>query len=504
MTLQLAPQDDLQKTRHRLCCGNNTYRQPLAANKTQTRQTMSKIETKKTWQNFPIDNPKRIDIDLYFSDKHFSKLTKGLIPKEMEDKWFIYFENDWLYFHRSWTGSGIYKAKLYKEQNGYSIKEFWAERNQEKYNNEDDNTDIENISFLISRGLLGIDVREIYADKNIHSETDNIKGWSNFGHLLFTNQGVDYTNKIKSVLFGVAVGDALGVPVEFKSRETICRNPVKDMIGYGTYNLLPGTWSDDSSLTFCLAEALTKDFDLNIIGQNFVKWVYESYWTPRGNVFDIGLATRQAIDRLRKGEQPELAGGFEVSSNGNGSLMRISPLLFYLLDKSINERYEITKQVSSITHGHIRSVIACFYYLEFARQLFEQKDKFEVYKYLQTEITNFLTSLSINPEEISLFDRLLKQNIHELTEENIFSSGYVLHTLEASIWCLLTTDNYKNAVLKAVNLGEDTDTTGAVTGGLAGLLYGLDSIPKNWIKQIARNGEIKNLAERLGDKIASR
>ena len=123
---------------------------------------------------------------------------------------------------------------------------------------------------------------------------------------------------------------------------------------------------------------------------------------------------------------------------------------------------------------------------------------------MQTEITNFLTSLSINPEEISLFDRLLKQNIHELTEENIFSSGYVLHTLEASIWCLLTTDNYKNAVLKAVNLGEDTDTTGAVTGGLAGLLYGLDSIPKNWIKQIARNGEIKNLAERLGDKIASR
>lgn len=311
-------------------------------------------------------------------------------------------------------------------------------------------------------------------------------------------------NQIKSVLFGVAVGDALGVPVEFKSRQEIKKNPVTDMIGYGTYNLPPGTFSDDSSLTFCLAEALTNDFDLNTIGQNFVKWRYNNYWTPRGNVFDIGYATRQAIDRLVEGERPDLAGGFDVSSNGNGSLMRISPLLFYLLDKPINERYEITKQVSSITHGHIRSVIACFYYLEFSRQLIAKKDKIEIYKNLQAEITTHLTSLSINPTELALFDRLLKKDIHELKEENIFSSGYVLHTLEASIWCLLTTDNYKAAVLKAVNLGEDTDTTGAVTGGLAGLLYGLDNIPKNWIKQIAKHDDIEELAERLGEKIASR
>ena len=320
--------------------------------------------------------------------------------------------------------------------------------------------------------------------------------------MLFTNQGVDYTDKIKSVLFGVAVGDALGVPVEFNGRETIRKNPVTDFIGYGTYNLPAGTWSDDSSLTFCLAEALTNEFDLHIIGQNFVKWRYNNFWSARGTVFDIGNATQQAIDRLATGVQPDLAGGFEASSNGNGSLMRISPLLFYLLDKPVNVRYEITKQVSSITHGHIRSVIACFYYLEFARQLVAQKDKFEIYKNLQTEITNQLTSLSVNPAEIAKFDRLLKQNIHELTEENVYSSGYVLHTLEASIWCLLTTDNYKDAVLKAVNLGEDTDTTGAVTGGLAGLLYGFDNIPANWIKQLARNNDIENLAERLGEKIA--
>lgn len=309
--------------------------------------------------------------------------------------------------------------------------------------------------------------------------------------------------KIKSALFGVAVGDALGVPVEFKSRETIRKNPVTDMIGFGTYNLPAGTWSDDSSLTFCLAEALTQDFDLNVIGQNFVKWYHENYWTPHGHVFDIGIATRQAISRLAKGEKPELAGGFDETDNGNGSLMRILPLLFYILDRPINERYDITKKVSSITHGHIRSVIACFYYLEFANQILLGKDKFEIYKNLQKEISNHLTSLAINPIEIAKFDRLLKGDIAKLDEDVIQSNGYVLHTLEASIWCLLTTDNYNEAVLKAVNLGDDTETTGAVTGGLAGLIYGFENIPKNWIEQIARKDDIENLSKRLIKQNAS-
>jgi ADP-ribosyl-[dinitrogen reductase] hydrolase len=312
------------------------------------------------------------------------------------------------------------------------------------------------------------------------------------------------SEKIKSLLFGVALGDALGVPVEFMSRQVISKNPVVDMIGYGTYNMPPGTFSDDSSLTFCLAEVLANKFDLDSIGQNFIKWYYKNYWTASGNVFDIGIATRDAIERIANGIRPELAGGLDVSSNGNGSLMRISPLMFYLLDKPIEERYEITKQVSSITHGHIRSVISCFYYLEFARQLYENKDKFEVYNNLQKVIPDYLTKLAINSTEVALFDRLFKTDIFELSVENINSSGYVLHTLEASIWCLLTTNNYKDAVLKAVNLGEDTDTTAAVTGGLAGLLYGIDNIPTNWLKQIAKYDEIENLAERLSAKIVGR
>ncbi|MCK3685091.1 ADP-ribosylglycohydrolase family protein [Maribellus sp. YY47] len=308
----------------------------------------------------------------------------------------------------------------------------------------------------------------------------------------------DLTYKIKSALFGVAVGDALGVPVEFKSRKTISENPVTDMIGYGTYNLPAGTWSDDSSLTFCLAEALTQQFDTEVIGKNFVEWLYQNHWTPGGTVFDIGIGTRQAIDRLAKGKRAENAGNFEANSNGNGSLMRILPLLFYCSDKPTTERFELTRQVSSITHGHIRSITACFYYLEFARHILQGKDKFEIYKILQTELPDFLNTLSISRDEIQIYHRLLENEIFGVNEERIYSDGYVVHTLEASIWCLMTTDSYKDAVLKAVNLGDDTDTTAAVTGGLAGLLYGFSDIPGRWINSLAKYREIENLCHKLG------
>jgi ADP-ribosylglycohydrolase len=311
------------------------------------------------------------------------------------------------------------------------------------------------------------------------------------------------TNKniYKDILLGLAIGDALGVPVEFNSRQTIALNPVTDMIGFGTYNLPAGTFSDDSSLAFCLAEALTQEFNLQIIANNFIAWLTNNYWTARGNVFDVGIATSQAIRHLETGCKPELAGGMEILDNGNGSLMRILPLLVYIKDKPIAERYQITKLVSSITHGHIRSIIACFYYLEFARQISNGIDKFDVYKNLQIEISEYLNTLSINKDEIKLFDRLLQSNIYNLADEEIKSSGYVLHTLEASIWCLMTTNSYKEATLKAVNLGSDTDTTGAVTGGLAGLLYGWETIPENWLLQIARKEDIEDLADRLQDFI---
>lgn len=308
-------------------------------------------------------------------------------------------------------------------------------------------------------------------------------------------------DSIKAALFGLAVGDAVGVPAEFRSRQGLKQNPVVDMQGYGSHNQPPGTWSDDSSLSFCLAEALCDGFDLNKIAGNFIRWRYDGWWTPHGDVFDIGITTSAAIGHLTTGTRPDLAGGFDESENGNGSLMRILPLLFYVQHKPVAERYRLTEQVSSITHGHIRSVIACFYYLEYARLLLEGMDKTEAYQTVKPVVKDYLHSQRINKEEISKFNRLLEGDVWEAEEDAVQSSGYVLHSLEASLWCLLTTGNYKEAVLKAVNLGQDTDTTGAITGGLAGLLYGFKSIPADWLAVLARKEDIEALATRFSESL---
>ena len=182
--------------------------------------------------------------------------------------------------------------------------------------------------------------------------------------------------------------------------------------------------------------------------------------------------------------------------------MRIAPLLFYLHDKPIEERYELTRLVSSITHAHLRSVIGCFIYLEFGRELLYGKNFKEAYAVVRTTVRDFLYACE-EPEEneVALFHRILENDISEREEHEISGSGYVLHTLEASIWCLLTTNKYSDAVLKAVNLGEDTDTTAAVTGAWAGLFYGYDAIPQNWIGQLARKSDIADLAQRLSSRL---
>jgi ADP-ribosylglycohydrolase len=304
-------------------------------------------------------------------------------------------------------------------------------------------------------------------------------------------------NKIKGALFGLAVGDALGVPVEFKTRDYLKTNPIKGMTGYGSWQQPAGTWSDDSSLAFCLAESLTNGYDLNDMANNFVKWLQEGYWGAHHKVFDVGGATRYALARIIKGTSPQLSGGMMDNDNGNGSLMRILPLLFHIKDLPIEERYTKVKEVSSITHAHFRSVFSCFIYIEFALQLLNGVDKFVAYKNMQKLVTVFAENNDFNPNEIRLFARLLGDNIKETKEADIHSTGYVLHTLEASIWCILNTDDYATAVLKAVNIGGDTDTTGCVTGGLAGLLYGYEDIYQVWVTELAREKDIENLCERL-------
>lgn len=306
----------------------------------------------------------------------------------------------------------------------------------------------------------------------------------------------------KDVLFGVAFGDAIGVPVEFRSRSELLANPVTGIRGWGSHAQPEGTWSDDSSLTFCLAEMLCTGYDLGDLARRFVNWKEMNYWTPHGEVFDIGIATSTAIDRLASGVEPVLAGGVDEGSNGNGSLMRILPLILYIRGKPIEERWMRVREVSSLTHRHTRSVITCFIYLEFALELLSGKLKEDAYRVARQRTKDFLLEREYWDErEMHVFLGVLSGEILERDETQVNSSGYVIHTLEAAIWCFMNTNNYEDAILKAVNLGQDTDTTGAVTGGLAAVAYGWDSIPCDWLQTLAKRKDIEALAARLSAKI---
>lgn len=313
----------------------------------------------------------------------------------------------------------------------------------------------------------------------------------------------DLEEVVKGALFGVATGDALGVPVEFVLRAELTKKPVSEMQGMGTHNQPAGTWSDDSSQTFCLSESLLLGLRSDLFANNLVRWLDEAYWTAHGDVFDVGIGTRTAIQKLASGVGPELSGGEDDFSNGNGSLMRTLPLVFFLRDLKPEERFIWTEKFSAPTHRHVRSIISCFYYLEFARQLLKGKTKQEAYLTLQSGLPAFLLKQNVPEQEIKRLNRLIHGDIYNRNREEIHSSGYVIDTLEASIWCLMRNDNFKDTVLQAVNLGEDSDSTGAVSGGLAGLLYGYRAIPKEWLEALARRADIEVLTEQLIKKLSS-
>ena len=305
------------------------------------------------------------------------------------------------------------------------------------------------------------------------------------------------SSKMLGGLWGALTGDALGVPVEFQSRANCARNPVTDMRGYGTHHQPPGTWSDDSALMLCTIASLNEcgKFDAHDLAKRFIAWLDTGYMTPHGDVFDAGNATRAAIARLRRGVEPALAGGDTPDSNGNGSLMRILPIALYFADAPAPELLQAAHTASALTHRHARSQMSCGICCLIAVELLKGQTPAAAYANAIATAQNYYAAQPAFAPELAHFARVLSGQIASARESEISSSGYVLATLEASIWCLLNTADYAQAVLRAVNLGDDTDTTGIVTGGLAGLSYGLDAVPQHWRDALARRAEIADLLQ---------
>ena len=289
--------------------------------------------------------------------------------------------------------------------------------------------------------------------------------------------------KIRDGIVGLTVGDALGVPVEFKSREYLTENPVTGMMGHGTYDQPKGTWSDDTSLTLATMQSIAEKnaIDLEDIMKEFVAYARQSKYCQY-DVFDYGNTTIEAIDRFERGYPVGECGGRGEYDNGNGSLMRILPLAFIP-----GITYDEIESVSGLTHAHPKSKISCVLYVEIAKSMLERD--FEIEEHIRMSCEKIRKHYG-GEEDLREFQDIFEMDFHVAT-----GRSYVIKTLEAVLYCLLETENYRDAVLKAVNLGRDTDTVAAITGGLAGIYYGYDDIPEEWIGDIPQMDYVLNLCD---------
>lgn len=293
--------------------------------------------------------------------------------------------------------------------------------------------------------------------------------------------------KVKDGMTGLIVGDALGVPVEFTSRHELEEHPVTRMEGYGTHHQPNGTWSDDSAMAIATMHSIVQKqgIDYEDMMDKFADWLYNAKYMQGNDTFDCGITTSTAINNYRYNNRPPLECGCRGDrDNGNGSLMRILPLAFI---KDID--YETIENVSALTHAHERSRIACVLYVEMARSMLENED-LTMEEHINLACDKIKEYYKDSPE-LEHFERIFNNDLDDLS-----GKGYVIYTFEVVVHCLLTTDSFRDAVLKAVNIGGDTDTNAAICGGLAGIFYGYDAIPVDWIGQIYRIDEVHSLCER--------
>ncbi len=307
-------------------------------------------------------------------------------------------------------------------------------------------------------------------------------------------------SKIKSGIIGHAIGDAIGVPIEFSPRYRLEENPVKEMIGYGFHNVEEGTFSDDTSMEIAMISSYIEKgkIDYDDIMNKWILWIEKGEYTATGKFFDIGRTTMEAIDNYKAGEKALTSGIDNYYANGNGSLMRILPVAYiaYYKNYKKDKIYQIVKEVSSLTHRHEISIMGCYIYVLFIINLLEEKNIIESYQLIQKEDYSMFSK-----DTIDCYQRILKEDISTYKISDIRSSGYVVDSLEASLFCILNTTNYKDAIIKAINLGEDTDTIGAITGSIAGIYYGYDAIPKEWLLTLKRREYLEELAIEFEKKV---
>jgi len=319
----------------------------------------------------------------------------------------------------------------------------------------------------------------------------------------------EYKKRFENAVWGFVVGDALGVPYEFCSREEMDLNPITCMDGHGTYNQPLGTWSDDTSMMLCVIEYFIeegeKDRDYWLLrglsqqrklADKFIDWYTNASYTSNNEVFDIGMTTRAALDKIIETKSVKHSGESNPEIGcGNGALMRCFPIAYFHAESRIPLRNLLVTRIGSITHNTLLSHLCCSFYTEMFFGLMKGYTKEEAYQHARKAISYILRQEDFIEESVVKTLEGLYNSLGKLSRDKIKSGGYVIHTLEAAIWSFLNTDNYQDAVFTAINLGGDTDTIGALTGALAGCHYG--EIREDWKNEIVNKGLIENLMSKI-------
>lgn len=298
---------------------------------------------------------------------------------------------------------------------------------------------------------------------------------------------VDY---VKDGIYGLMIGDILGVPVEFMHRDDIAYNPVTGLRAYGTHNKPLGTYSDDTSMVLATMNSIVKNKGVNLEGimQEFCRWVYRGEYTQDGTAWGLGNTTLDSILRYINGDSVYECGGTGERDNGNGSLMRILPLA-YLNDRDYS--IELVEQVSALTHAHMRSKIGCALYTEIARSLIKTRGEGLTFCDNVDIASEVIREYYRGESELEKYNRIMDKDY----TGGVRSSGYILNTLECACYSIRKNEDFKSSLLYAVNLGGDADTVGAVCGGLAGLYYGLEDIPKDWLGSVRYLGYVEGICD---------
>jgi ADP-ribosyl-[dinitrogen reductase] hydrolase len=296
----------------------------------------------------------------------------------------------------------------------------------------------------------------------------------------------DRIRRARGCLLGLAVGDAIGTTVEFMPRGSFAA--VTDMVGGGPFRLKAGEWTDDTSMALCLgASLLDKGFDLNDQIQRYVRWHHDGYMSSTGRCFDIGMATREALNNYQITGNPE-SGSTNPQSAGNGCIMRLAPVpIMYADDWGM--AVQLSAEQSKTTHG--------------ASECLEASGIFG--GILVRALNGKFSKKQVLTNGDNGLDQIVSSRLQQIAAgayfdydiDKIRGSGYVVDSLEAALWCFYNTDNFKDAVLAAANLGDDADTTAAIVGQVAGAFYGEDGIPDKWLELIVMNIEIGEMAESL-------